>query len=110
MPLGGDAVAAAVSAALDRSPEIKAVIAKLLEVEIPSETAKITLIDIKKEGRQIFFQHAGEEVKVKISGSRTKLMIGGAEAKRKNLVVGMNCTVTYAKDGDKEASLVDCAK
>ena len=110
VPLGGDDVSAAVSAALDRPPEVKAVIAKLLEVEIPTETAKVTLTDIKKEGRQIFFQNAGEEVKVKISGSRTTLKIDGAEAKRKNLVVGMNCTVTYAKDGDREATLVDCAK
>ena len=110
VPLGGDAVEAAVNAALDRPPEIKQVIAKLLEVEIPSETVKISLTDIKKEGRQIIFQNAGEEVKVKISGSRTTVKIDGAEGKRKNLVVGMNCTVTYAKDGDKEASLVDCVK
>jgi tripartite-type tricarboxylate transporter receptor subunit TctC len=110
VPLGGNDVAKAVSAALDRPPEIKQVIAKLLEVEIPTETVKITLTDIKKEGRQIFFQNAGEEVKVKISGSRTTIKIDGAEAKRKNLVVGMACTVTHAKDGDKEATLVDCAK
>ena len=110
VPLGGSDVAAAVSAALDRPPDIKAVIAKLLEVEIPSETVKISLTGIKKEGRRIIFQNAGEEVTVKISGSRTTVKIDGAEGKRKNLVVGMNCTVTYAKDGDREASLVDCAK
>ena len=110
VPLGGDGVAAAVKAALDRPPEVKQVIAKLLEVEIPTETAKVSLTGIEKEGRQIIFQNAGEEVTVKISGSRTTLKIDGAEGKRKNLVVGMNCTVTYAKDGDKEASMVDCAK
>ena len=110
VPLGGDDVAAAVAAALDRPPEIKQIIAKLLDVEIPTETVKITLTDIKKEGRRIFFQHAGAEVKVKISGSRTTVKIDGADGKRNNLVVGMACTVTHAKDGDKEATLVDCAK
>jgi len=110
IPLGGDAVAEAVNAALDRPPEIKAVIAKLLEVEIPTETAKITLTGVENEGRQIKFENAGEEVTVKISGSRTTLKIDGAEGKRKNLVAGMACTVTYAKDGDREATLVDCAK
>ena len=110
IPLGGDAVEAAVNAALNRPPEIKQVIAKLLEVEIPTETAKVSLTGIGDEGRKIMFQNAGEDVTVKISGSRTTLKIDGAEGKRKNLVVGMNCTVTYAKDGDKEATLVDCAK
>jgi transcription elongation GreA/GreB family factor len=71
---------------------------------------EIGLTGIKKEGRRIIFQNAGEEVTVKISGSRTTVKIDGAEGKRKNLVVGMNCTVTYAKDGDREATLVDCAK
>ena len=109
-PLRGDAVAAAVSAALDRPTEVKAVIAEALSVEIPVETVEASLTGVEDEGRKIMFESGGETVTASISGSRTKVMIGGAEGKRGDLVAGMNCTVTYAPDGEKEASLVDCAK
>jgi hypothetical protein len=70
----------------------------------------VSLTGVEDEGRQIVFDADGETVTASVSGSRTKVMIGGAEGKRKDLVVGMKCTVTYAPDGEKEASLVDCAK
>ncbi|MGH6922510.1 MAG: Bug family tripartite tricarboxylate transporter substrate binding protein [Propylenella sp.] len=109
-PLRGEEVAMAVSAALDRPPDVKAVIAEALAVEIPKETVEVSLTGIEDEGRKIVFDTGGETVTASISGSRTKVMIGGAEGNRKDLAAGMQCTVTYAPDGEKEASLVDCAK
>ena len=48
-------------------------------------------------------------VKSKISGSRTKLTIGGKEDNRKNLKAGMTCDITYVVDGDRnEPSVVAC--
>lgn len=109
VPLGGEEVEQAVKAALDRPPEIKQVIAKLLEVEIPTETVEVSLSGVQDEGREITFNKDGEGQTVSISGSRTTVKIDGAEDKRKNLAAGMNCTVTYAPDGG-EATLVDCKK
>lgn len=109
IPLRGDAVAKAVAAALDRPPEIKAVIAEALNVEIPTETVEVSLTGVEDEGRQILFESGGETVTASVSGSRTKVMIDGAEGKRKNLTVGMACTVTYNPSGEMEATLVDCA-
>lgn len=56
------------------------------------------------------FAKDGQDVTVSISGSRTAVKIDGAEDKRSNLAAGMNCTVTYAPDGEKEATLVDCKR
>ncbi len=47
--------------------------------------------------------------KVNISGSRTKVMIGGKEADRDQIKVGMSCAANVAKRGDKdEAKTVMC--
>jgi tripartite-type tricarboxylate transporter receptor subunit TctC len=108
-PMGGEEVEQAVRAALDRPPEVTQVIAKLLEVEIPTETVEVSLSGVQDEGREITFDKDGEETTVSISGSRTTVKIDGAEAKRASLAAGMSCTVTYAPDGG-EASLVDCTQ
>ncbi len=61
-------------------------------------------------GRWIEFKGAdGNMMKSKISGSRTKLTIGGKKAKRKKLLAGMSCDITYVVDGDRnEPSVVSC--
>jgi len=62
---------------------------------------------IKKKGRSVWIDHKGKEVMAKISGSRTKITIGGKKVKRKAIKVGMNCQFTYPKPG-AEAAMVDC--
>jgi tripartite-type tricarboxylate transporter receptor subunit TctC len=109
-PMRGDEVAKAVSAALDRPDDVKAVIAEALNVEVPAETVEASLTGVEDEGRKIMFDKGGDTVTASISGSRTKIMIDGAEGKRDSLAVGMNCSVTYSPGGEQEASLVDCKK
>ena len=47
--------------------------------------------------------------KVKISGSRTEVTIGGKEADREEIKVGMSCTAMVAKrKGKDEAKTVKC--
>jgi hypothetical protein len=69
---------------------------------------KGALTEIEKGGRVLKLQLAGgDDVKTKISGSRTAVTVGGAKAKRSALKVGMTCSVTYTGDGT-EAKQVDC--
>jgi tripartite-type tricarboxylate transporter receptor subunit TctC len=61
----------------------------------------------KKGGRRIVISYKGKEVTAKVSGSRTKVTVGGKKAKRKAIKIGMNCRFTYPKPG-AEATNVDC--
>jgi hypothetical protein len=51
--------------------------------------------------------YKGKEVKTKVSGSRTTVIINGKSGVRKNVKPGMTCTFTYPGPG-KEAKRVDC--
>ena len=62
---------------------------------------------IKRGGRRVWISYKGKQVGAKISGSRTKVTVGGKKAKRKAIKVGMNCRFTYPKPGE-EATNVDC--
>ncbi len=62
---------------------------------------------IKRGGRRVWIMYEGKEVGAKISGSRTKITVAGAKAKRKAIKIGMNCRFTYPKPG-AEAAKVDC--
>ena len=61
----------------------------------------------EKEGRMITIDAGGTMLTSKISGSRTKLMIGGAEGDRANVTVGMTCMTDVENSGD-EAKTFDC--
>ena len=109
-PLGGEEVQAAVLSALDRPQEVKAIIAEVLNVEIPTKTVEVELSGVEDEGRQISFETGGETVTAKISGSRTRVVLNGSDASRSDLATGMRCTVTYAPDGEREATVIECAE
>ena len=79
--------------------------AKMVKVELAKHTGKVT--KTAKGGRQIFIDYNGKEVKAKVSGSRTKITVGGKKAKRKAVKVGMTCTFTYPGPGE-EAEKIDC--
>lgn len=61
----------------------------------------------KKGGRRIVISYKGKDVTAKVSGSRTKVTVGGKKVKRKAIKVGMNCRFTYPKPG-AEATNIDC--
>ncbi len=77
---------------------------------VMADEVKGVSISVMDEGSWIEFKGAdGKMVKSKISSSRTKLTIGGKEAKRKKLKAGMTCDITYVMKGERnEPSMVSC--
>lgn len=68
---------------------------------------RTALTKIKRGGRRLFFKVKGKEHKVKISRSRSRIIIKGQDSDRGKLKVGMNCKITYPGNGG-EAKVVDC--
>jgi tripartite-type tricarboxylate transporter receptor subunit TctC len=75
------------------------------KIEMAKHTGKVTAT--KRGGRRIVIMYKGKNVTAKVSGSRTKITVGGKKAKRKAVKVGMTCTFTYPGAG-QEATNVDC--
>lgn len=77
---------------------------------VMADEVKGATISVMDEGSWIEFKGAdGNMVKSKISSKRTKLTIGGKEAKRTKLTAGMKCDITYVMKGDRnEPSVVSC--
>ncbi|MGE0653511.1 MAG: hypothetical protein AB7P12_17475, partial [Alphaproteobacteria bacterium] len=75
--------------------------------KVEVQEVKIKLDGVKNGGRQISFKAKGEAHEASISGSKTKVSIGGKSAKRADLKAGMNCTIKYG--GNKStAESVSC--
>ena len=72
-----------------------------------ASTVDVKLGEIINGGRKIAFDVKGKKQTASISGSRTKIMVGGNKAKRGALKAGMQCKVRYAGDGG-EAKSIDC--
>jgi iron(III) transport system substrate-binding protein len=71
---------------------------------------KATAVDVKlgeiiNEGRKIAFDVKGKKQTAAVSGSRTKITVGGKPAKRGALKAGMQCKVNYAGDGGEAKSI-----
>jgi tripartite-type tricarboxylate transporter receptor subunit TctC len=92
---------------LPTKPLTAAELAALAKKLIKYKAVTSSLDQIKRGGRILHFKAGAESHKVKVSGRRTKVTIGGNKAKRKNLKVGMKCKITYAENGG-EARRVDC--
>lgn len=67
----------------------------------------VKLGEIIEGGRKIAFDVKGAKHTASISGSRTKITVGGKPGKRDSLKAGMDCKVDYAGDGG-EAKSVEC--
>jgi hypothetical protein len=78
---------------------------KMVKIALAKHTGKVAAT--KKGGRRISIAYKGKTVMAKVSGSRTKVTIGGKKAKRKNIKIGMTCTFTYPGPG-QEAKKIDC--
>ena len=111
VPLFGVKVANLVSAALDQSPEtVKMVLAVLSEKKDGGIKVTSELLSVSPDGKKITFNGKnGEVVKSKVSGSRTKITIGGSAGDRKGLKAGMTCKITYAEGEKNEPSVLDCS-
>jgi tripartite-type tricarboxylate transporter receptor subunit TctC len=93
-------VVAAAQDALKRTDKIETKV-----IKVPVVTVKTVLTGIKRGGRQLSFKVKGKTHKVRVSGGRTKVSIGGTKSKRKNLKVGMTCAVSYQGDGSVAKSV-----
>lgn len=113
-PLYGDDVKERIIEALDQPPEMVALIKGVIEeaeaAKPKGEKVTSELLSVTPDGRYIEFKAKdGSTIKSKISGSRTKITIGGKDAKRKALKVSMNCNITYnPKDEENEPSEIAC--
>jgi tripartite-type tricarboxylate transporter receptor subunit TctC len=71
------------------------------------EKAIGTIVDVKRGGRRLIVEIGGKKLKTSVSGSRTKLTVNGSKVKRKNIKVGMKCTLTWLGPGS-ESKNIDC--
>ena len=109
-PAYGDDVAKQVRAALKQPPEIVALVGKILSTKAGTNTASSTKILTKsKDGRWITFNDGGKTIKAKVSGSRTKITVGGKKVRRKGLKVGMVCNIEYKPGGKNEPKRITCS-
>lgn len=83
----------------------KAIMESRPTLSMVKHTGKVTATE--DDGRSISLDYKGKTVTAKVSGSRTKITVGGKAAKRKSVKVGMTCTFTYMRAG-AEAKSVDC--
>ena len=84
-----------------------AVIKKFTDTPVEKVTAKLD--EVGKKGKKIKFKGKKGQISSSISKSRTKVTIGGKDAKRGDLKTGMDCTIEYNPGHEKrEAKLVAC--
>ena len=91
-----DVIEAAAKAQTDRSN------IEISKAVIPIETKAGKITELKSGGRRVTWEGDGAKGKLRVSGSRTALMVGGKKAKRKELKVGMNCKFTYQGSSAKK--------
>jgi len=108
-PAFGDEVRKKVRAALNQPPEVVALVRQILSVKAPSNKVLGTkLLSKTPDGRWITYKHGSKTIKSKISGSRTKINVGGKKAKRKVLAVGMVCDIDYKQGKKNEPKTIEC--
>lgn len=81
--------------------------AKLAKERGGLKTVKASLDKVENEGRILHYKADGKGFKSKVSGSRTKIAVGGKESKRGALKAGMACEITYMGEG-AEVTEVNC--
>ncbi len=69
---------------------------------------KAKLDDVKRDGRILVFKNGSAAHTAKVSGSRSKVVIDGKDAKRGALKPGMTCEISYAGNGG-EAKTITCS-
>ncbi|MFT5538586.1 MAG: tripartite-type tricarboxylate transporter receptor subunit TctC [Alphaproteobacteria bacterium] len=78
---------------------------KLQMAKIPIEKVSTAIVGIKRDGRRVIINKGGKKVTLRVSGSGTKVTIGGKKAKRGKLKAGMNCAFQLKATNAKS---IDC--
>ncbi|MGY8998890.1 MAG: Bug family tripartite tricarboxylate transporter substrate binding protein [Rhodospirillales bacterium] len=71
---------------------------------IPIETVKGVITKLRNGARKVSYKGEGRKGSLSVSGSKTKVTIGGKKAKRKKLKVGMKCDFTFQGSAGKAIS------
>jgi len=107
----GDTVQRAMAEVYDLPKDVQLAAAKaasdqsniqISKAVIPIETTSGKITKLGNGGRRVSWAGDGKKGKLRVSGSRTSVMVGGKKAKRKALMVGMNCKFTYQGSSAKE--------
>lgn len=107
-PATGEEVEQMVKQALHQPPRIVAALKEAMSAKAETIKASGVLVDVQDKGRSVVLKGANnEKIGFEPSGSRTKVTLGGKDAKRSDLKTGLSCEVTYHKGG-KEPSAVAC--
>lgn len=103
----GAAVEELVRSALAQSPETVEIIKAALAEEVPLTTVISPILGLADENKEVTINGKDGEIVVEPSGSRTAITINGAEAKRGDLVVGMECEIEYdpAAEGNEPKTM-----
>jgi tripartite-type tricarboxylate transporter receptor subunit TctC len=108
-PLFGADVADRIIRALNQSPQTVALVTSVLSEKPKGNQVKTALLTVTPDGKNITFADGSKTIESKVSGSRTKIKIGGKEGNRKNLQAGMECDIVYKPGGKNEPISMDCA-
>ncbi len=71
---------------------------------IPIETVKGVITKLRNGARRVSYKGGGRKGTLAVSGSKTKVTIGGKKAKRKKLKIGMKCDFTFQGSAGKAIS------
>lgn len=68
-----------------------------------------TVLDrVRRGGRILYFKAGGKTRKVRVSGRRSKVVIGGTQTDRSNLKAGMKCDIAFENKGSVRT--ISCTK
>ncbi|MDX1485514.1 MAG: ABC transporter substrate-binding protein [Alphaproteobacteria bacterium] len=73
------------------------------------QTVNVKISAVKRGGRRYHFKVGGKEQKVRVSSSRTIVLVDGNRTGRKSVKKGMTCEITYPGN-DQTAKEVSCKK
>ncbi|MEE8517145.1 MAG: hypothetical protein V3T02_10950 [Alphaproteobacteria bacterium] len=111
-PASGAKVAKVIAAMYATPPDVQAALvkaslpaSKVEIVKIPITIRKGVISKVRRKGGRITYKAGKKKAKLRVSGRRTKITIGGKKAKRKALKVGMSCTFTHQASRAKK---IDC--
>jgi len=108
VPESGDVVAARIERALQPSESVRQLFVAASSVPVATHSIRTALDKVGKQGKKITFDHAGDAITAKISGSRSQVFINGQKADRANLTMGMRCEISYTAEGKAEVTIMRC--
>jgi len=107
-----DAIAGAIAQDPQGLVVIKRLRAKYGLPKVSREAAALTAVTfdkVQRGGRVLRFTHKGKKMKIRVSGGRSEITVGGKLAPRSALKAGMTCALNWKKRGDRvEARKVIC--